>query len=143
MVGIFRTGIQTGTKISHVPSRVRFRVISGHSSHSGKFWPILAEMQIPVGIGFSLILKKKKKKLKVQTTPACHLPEWTQRPSPLLHLLLLRFVSTGWWTGLFFFYFLLSCIVLSVLVASRVFYWCQISAFLSPSREWLYKWQKS
>ena len=64
MVGIFRTGIQTGTKISHVPSRVRFRVVSGHSSHSGKFWPISAEMQIPVGIGFSLILKKKKKKVK-------------------------------------------------------------------------------
>ena len=44
--------------------------ISGHSDHSGKFWQILAEMQILAGTGFGLLLKKKKKKkVKVQTTP--------------------------------------------------------------------------
>ena len=62
-VGIFRTGLQTGTRIPHVPPRVRFWAVL---SHSGQFQPIPAEMWISASTGFGLllILKKKKKKRK-------------------------------------------------------------------------------
>ena len=37
--GIFRTGMQTGTRIPHVPPQVKFRVVLSHSGYSGQFQP--------------------------------------------------------------------------------------------------------
>ena len=64
MAEIFRTGKQTGTRIPHVPPRVKFRAVLGHSIHSRQFRLISANMQISAGTGFSLLLKLKKKKKK-------------------------------------------------------------------------------
>ena len=110
---ISRTGIQSGTLIQPVPPRVKFRLVS---EHSGQFWPV---SDFPS--------KKKRKKQQTHqsqvssTSPACHLPEFTQRPSPLFFIFfffsVLHPLVSG--TGLLFFYFLLSCL-LSVSGSSRV-----------------------
>ena len=110
---ISRTGIQSGTLIQPVPPRVKFRLVS---EHSGQFRPV---SDFP--------LKKKKKQQQTHqsqvstTSPACHLPEFTQRPSPLFFIFfffsVLHPLVSG--TGLLFFYFLLSCL-LSVSGSSRV-----------------------
>ena len=42
--GIFRTSMQTGTRIASAPLRIKFRPISASFRHSGHFQAILAKM---------------------------------------------------------------------------------------------------
>ena len=64
---MFRIGMQIGTGIPHVPPRVKFRAISIHSNHSGKFWPN-SSRDVNFGrywIWLVIIKNKKNKKKKV------------------------------------------------------------------------------
>ena len=105
---IFRTDMQTGTRILEFFVPICKLVLEYPTFHlRSDFRLFRAILVIPDNFSRDVnsgqyriwpIIKKKKKKVKVQTTQARRLPEWTQRPSPLLlllYLLLLSFVSTG------------------------------------------------
>ena len=59
MAGISRTGMQFGTVILPIPPWVKFRIVSGSSSHFVKFWS-----KCTFRLDQILNLKKKKKKKK-------------------------------------------------------------------------------
>ena len=55
--------MQTGTGIPHVPPRVKFRAVSVHSSHSGKFRPN-SERDVNFGRYWIWpVIKEKKKRV--------------------------------------------------------------------------------
>ena len=88
--GIFHTGTQTGTRIPHVPPWVKFRAVSGHSSHSGQFRPIPTEMWISASIGFGLLFKKIYIYSKRSNNAVL---DFTKKPNPIFYSILRFFHS--------------------------------------------------